>query len=83
MTLSEFSPSVISGEILTVDLEFRNVGPVEMKNLYVAVSHPDCMSIVSSDECTDDFKVLYEDKYQEPPNFSGKTDFRFGLTIFF
>ncbi|CAH2102558.1 unnamed protein product [Euphydryas editha] len=71
MTLSELSANVISGEILTVDLEFKNVGPVELKNLYVAVSHPDCMSIVSSDECVDDFKVLYEEKYQEPPNFSG------------
>ncbi|XP_046960546.1 trafficking protein particle complex subunit 8 [Vanessa cardui] len=70
MTLSECNPDVISGEIITVDLEFRNVGPVEMKNLYVAVSHPDCMSILNSDADEDNFKALYEEKYREPPSFS-------------
>lgn len=72
MTLSEVSNDVISGEILTVDLDFRNVGPVPMKNLYIAVSHPDCMSVVSAIDSKDDFKVLYEEKYLEPPDYSGK-----------
>ncbi|CAH0724853.1 unnamed protein product, partial [Brenthis ino] len=70
MTLSEISEDVISGEILTVDLEFRNVGPVPMQNLYVAVSHPDCMSVVSADDDKDDFNVLYEEKYREQPEYS-------------
>ncbi|CAH0724839.1 unnamed protein product, partial [Brenthis ino] len=71
MTLSEIAEDVISGEILTVDLEFRNVGPVPMQNLYVAVSHPDCMSVVSADDDKDDFNVLYEEKYREQPEYSG------------
>ncbi|XP_023939464.1 trafficking protein particle complex subunit 8 [Bicyclus anynana] len=70
MTLSETGADVISGEILTVDVEFRNVGPVPLSNLYVAVSHPECMSVVSADDAADDFKALYDDKYRPPPDFS-------------
>ncbi|XP_039753731.1 trafficking protein particle complex subunit 8 [Pararge aegeria] len=70
MTLSETGADVISGEILTVDVEFRNVGPVPMSKLYVAVSHPECMSVVSTDDSVDDFKALYDDKYRPPPDFS-------------
>ncbi|XP_069359904.1 trafficking protein particle complex subunit 8 [Maniola hyperantus] len=70
MTVSETGADVISGEILHVDVEFRNVGPVPMRNLYLAVSHPDCMSVVSGDDTVDDFKVLYDDKYRPPPDFS-------------
>ncbi|XP_068626862.1 trafficking protein particle complex subunit 8 [Battus philenor] len=69
MTFSETSPEVLSGEMRTIDVEFRNVGPVEMKNLYLAVSHPDCISI-GTDEQVDDFKLLYEEKYKQQPSYS-------------
>lgn len=71
MTLSETAADVISGEIVTVDVEFRNVGPVPMRNLFVAVSHPDCMSVLGAGDNADDFKPLYDDKYRPSPDFSG------------
>ncbi|KPJ16736.1 hypothetical protein RR48_10335 [Papilio machaon] len=77
MTFSEISPDVISGELRTIDVEFRNVGPVEMKNLYVAVSHPDCLSLVT-EEPSDDFSILYEEKYQEPPVYQDERAARAG-----
>ncbi|XP_013175761.1 PREDICTED: trafficking protein particle complex subunit 8 [Papilio xuthus] len=77
MTFSEINPEVISGELRTIDVEFRNVGPVEMKNLYVAVSHPDCLSLVT-DEPSDDFSVLYEEKYQQPPVYQDERAARAG-----
>ncbi|KAJ0182539.1 hypothetical protein K1T71_001908 [Dendrolimus kikuchii] len=67
MTFSETGSDIISGEMRTVDVEFTNVGPVDMKNLYIAVSHPNCIGLVTPDD-TDDFKVLYEEKYHEDPN---------------
>lgn len=70
MTFSETSPDIISGEMRTVDVEFTNVGPVDMKNLYVAVSHPECVNLVTSEDI-DDFKALYDEKYREPPAYSG------------
>ncbi|VVC87502.1 unnamed protein product [Leptidea sinapis] len=46
---------------------FRNVGPAAMNNLHVAVSHPECMCVATSDDQIDNsFKELYEDKYKEP-----------------
>ncbi|CAH2050377.1 unnamed protein product, partial [Iphiclides podalirius] len=68
MTFSETSSDVISGELRIIDVEFRNVGPVEMRNLHLAVSHPDCVSLVT-DEREDDFKLLYEEKYKEPTTY--------------
>ncbi|CAB3239968.1 unnamed protein product [Arctia plantaginis] len=68
MTLSETNADIISGEMRTVDVEFTNVGPVDMNDLYVAVSHPDCMHLVTSEE-ENDFKELYEDKYRELPHY--------------
>lgn len=70
MTFSETSPDIISGEMRSVDVEFTNVGPVDMKDLYIAVSHPDCINLVTSED-ENDFKVLYEDKYREPPSYPG------------
>ncbi|XP_026731514.1 trafficking protein particle complex subunit 8 [Trichoplusia ni] len=67
MTFSETSPDIISGEMRTIDVEFTNVGPVDMHNLYIAVSHPDCVNLVTSDD-EDDFKALYDEKYQTPPS---------------
>lgn len=71
MTLSETAADVISGEILTVDVELRNVGPAPLRNLSLAVSHPDCMSVLGAGDAADDFKALYDDKYRPPPDFSG------------
>ncbi|XP_053609244.1 trafficking protein particle complex subunit 8 isoform X2 [Plodia interpunctella] len=70
MTFSDTSTEVISGEMLTVDVEFRNVGPVELRDLHVAVSHPECLALLSEDQQTDDFAALYEEKYKEAPVFS-------------
>uniref|UniRef100_A0A2A4K057 Uncharacterized protein n=1 Tax=Heliothis virescens TaxID=7102 RepID=A0A2A4K057_HELVI len=69
MTFSETSSDIISGEMRTIDVEFTNVGPVDMNDLYVAVSHPDCVNIVT-DEDENDFKVLYDEKYRDPPTYS-------------
>lgn len=55
----------------SIDVEFTNVGPVEMKNLHVAVSHPDCISLVSPNENAEDFKLLYDEKYRVPPSDLG------------
>lgn len=74
MTLSETVSEVISGEILTVDVDFCNIGPVTLKNLYLAVSHPECMAwrgVVGSSDNVDDFGVLYDEKYRPPPDFTG------------
>ena len=54
----------------TVDVEFTNVGPVDMNDLFVAVSHPDCINLITGDE-DNDFKVLYDEKYRTPPAYSG------------
>ncbi|XP_061385966.1 trafficking protein particle complex subunit 8 isoform X3 [Danaus plexippus] len=73
MTLSETVTEVISGEILTVDVDFCNIGPVTLKNLYLAVSHPECMAwrgVVGSSDNVDDFGVLYDEKYRPPPDFT-------------
>ncbi|CAG4978822.1 unnamed protein product [Parnassius apollo] len=77
MTFSETSPEAISGEIRIIDVEFRNVGPVEMKNLYLAVSHPDCVRL-DIDEHSDDFKLLYDEKYRKPPSYSDERAARAG-----
>ncbi|XP_075972327.1 trafficking protein particle complex subunit 8 homolog l(3)76BDm [Anticarsia gemmatalis] len=69
MTFSETSPDVISGEMRTIDVEFTNVGPVDMTNLYIAASHPDCVHLVTSED-DDEFKHLYEVKFREPPAYS-------------
>ncbi|KAI5640553.1 trafficking protein particle complex subunit 8 [Phthorimaea operculella] len=65
MTFSETNPEVLSGELRTIDVEFRNVGPVDMQSVYIAVSHPDCISLVTGTD-EDDFKQLYDDKFKEP-----------------
>ncbi|XP_072943715.1 trafficking protein particle complex subunit 8 [Epargyreus clarus] len=65
MTFSETNTNVISGELRTVDVEFRNVGPVALKNLHLAVSHPECMCIVNPEEKEENFKILYDEKYRE------------------
>ncbi|XP_050555044.1 trafficking protein particle complex subunit 8 [Spodoptera frugiperda] len=77
MTFSETSPEIISGEMRTVDVEFTNVGPVDMNDLYIAVSHPDCVNLITGDE-EDDFKVLYDEKYREPPTYSDERAARTG-----
>lgn len=65
MTFSETNPDIISGEIRTVDVELTNVGPVDMKNVFIAVSHPECVSVVTPDNVVDDFKILYDEKFRE------------------
>lgn len=71
MTFSETNPEAISGEMRSIDVEFRNVGPVDMKNLHLAVSHPDCIQLMTPEEGGDDFKLLYEEKYRDPPTNIG------------
>ncbi|CAH0695186.1 unnamed protein product [Spodoptera exigua] len=77
MTFSETSSDIISGEMRTVDVEFTNVGPVDMNDLFIAVSHPDCVNLITGDE-EDDFKVLYDEKYREPPSYSDERAARTG-----
>ncbi|XP_047506030.1 trafficking protein particle complex subunit 8 isoform X2 [Pieris napi] len=80
VTFAETNTEVISGEILTIDMEFRNVGPAAMNNLHIAVSHPECMYVVSPDD-TDDFKYLYQDKYKEPPESTDERTARAQLRL--
>ncbi|XP_037298483.1 trafficking protein particle complex subunit 8 isoform X2 [Manduca sexta] len=70
MTFSETNSDIISGEMRTLDVEFTNVGPVDMKDLYIAVSHPDCISIITPEGETDNFKILYDEKYRDPTTFA-------------
>ncbi|KAM3967553.1 trafficking protein particle complex subunit 8 homolog l(3)76BDm [Aphomia sociella] len=70
MTFSETSADVISGEMRTIDVELRNVGPVDMKNVHIAVSHPECINIINDDVQEDDFNTLYVEKYQPAPVYS-------------
>lgn len=74
MTFTETSSEVISGEIVRLDVEFRNAGPAAMSNLHVAVSHPECMHVLSSQD-EDPFRYLYEDKYKDPPDYTGLSVF--------
>lgn len=66
MTFSEISPEVINGELLMIDVEFRNAGPVDLTNLYIAFSNPECISLATTNDEVDNFKALYEEKYQPP-----------------
>ncbi|KAJ8735551.1 hypothetical protein PYW07_007171 [Mythimna separata] len=77
MTFSETSPDIISGEMRTIDVEFTNVGPVDMNDLFVAVSHPDCVNLITGEE-ENDFKDLYDEKYREPPVYSDERAARAG-----
>ncbi|XP_060805731.1 trafficking protein particle complex subunit 8 isoform X2 [Amyelois transitella] len=70
MTFSDTNTDVISGEMLTIDVEFRNVGPVDMRDLHIAVSHPECIALLTEAQQTDDFRELYDEKYKEVPVFS-------------
>ncbi|XP_059050449.1 trafficking protein particle complex subunit 8 isoform X2 [Achroia grisella] len=70
MTFSETSMDVISGEIRDIDVELRNVGPVDMKNVHIAVSHPECITLVNDNVPEDDFKAFYMEKYQELPVYA-------------
>ncbi|XP_028156042.1 trafficking protein particle complex subunit 8 [Ostrinia furnacalis] len=69
MTFTEMSPEAISNELRIIDVELRNVGPVDMKNVHIAVSHPDCISLITED-AGDNFKALYDEKYRELPPFN-------------
>lgn len=71
MTFSETHSDIMSGEMRTIDVEFTNVGPVDMKNLYIAVSNPDCITLATSHGDTDRFQTLYDNKYREQPQYSG------------
>ncbi|CAG9796623.1 unnamed protein product [Diatraea saccharalis] len=66
MTFTETCVDAISNELRTIDMELRNVGPVDMKNVHIAVSHPDCITLISEDS-EDDFRALYDEKYREIP----------------
>ncbi|GBP45707.1 Trafficking protein particle complex subunit 8, partial [Eumeta japonica] len=68
MTFSELNNNLLNGEIQKVDVEFRNVGPMEMKNLYIAVSHPECLCLATSEMDTEEFNDLYEIKYKPSPS---------------
>ncbi|CAG4964933.1 unnamed protein product [Colias eurytheme] len=79
MTFTETNTEVISGELMTIDIEFRNVGPAVMKNLHVAVSHPECMRVVTSEYQGDSLKYLYEDRYKDPPEYTDERSARASL----
>lgn len=65
MTFTEMSPTAISGEMRSMEVEFRNVGPVDMTNLHIAVSHPDCLQFLKPDDPRDSFRELYDEKYSD------------------
>ncbi|RVE41110.1 hypothetical protein evm_014240 [Chilo suppressalis] len=69
MTFTETCTEAISNELRTIDMELRNVGPVDMKNVHIAVSHPDCITLITEDG-EDDITALYEEKYREIPQFT-------------
>ncbi|CAK1539980.1 unnamed protein product [Leptosia nina] len=79
MTFTETNNEVISGELITLDIDYRNVGPATMGNFHIAVSHPECMQIVGSDNSEDSFRYLYEDKYREQPEYSDERSARLHL----
>lgn len=58
------------GELQRVNVEFRNVGRVGLKNLYVGLSHPQYIS-VSIDNNSKPFASLLESKYLKPPVVQG------------
>jgi hypothetical protein len=70
MTFSETACEAISNELRSIDMEFRNVGPVDIKNIYIAVSHPECITLIT-DNSGDDFSALYNEKYKEQPACTG------------
>lgn len=74
MTFTESNSAAISGELRVVDVELRNVGPVDMGPVYFAAEHPDCVHLLASDPAAADaepFRELYEEKYKEPTVYTG------------
>lgn len=70
MTFSETSPDMLNGELRTIDVELTNAGPVEMRNLHIAVSHPSCIALAAPSD--GEFRRLYDDKYRDPPAYGGE-----------
>ncbi|XP_063357938.1 trafficking protein particle complex subunit 8-like [Cydia amplana] len=77
MTFTESSADVISGELRIVDVEIRNVGPVDAGPVHFAVSHPDCVQILTPDN-EELFKQLYDEKYKPPTVYSDERAARSG-----
>lgn len=69
MTFTESSAEVISGELRIVDVEIRNVGPVDAGPVHFAVSRPDCVQLLTPDN-EELFKPLYDEKYKHPSVYS-------------
>lgn len=75
MTFSEINSEAVCGELITVDVEFRNAGPVPLHGLHVAFSHPHCMELAADgDAHPDTFRHLYHEKYRSIPQDSGETN---------
>ncbi|XP_063616644.1 trafficking protein particle complex subunit 8 [Cydia splendana] len=77
MTFTESSAEVISGELRAVDVEIRNVGPVDAGPVYFAVSRPDCVQLLTPDK-EELFKPLYDEKYKAPTVYSDERAARSG-----
>ncbi|XP_073957064.1 trafficking protein particle complex subunit 8-like [Choristoneura fumiferana] len=74
MTFTESNRAAISGELRVVDVELRNVGPVDMGPVYFAAEHPDCVHLLAPDPAAahaEPFRELYEEKYKEPTVYTG------------
>lgn len=74
MLFSEINNQLLCGELQRVNVEFRNVGRVGLKNLYVGLSHPQYIS-VSTDNKSKPFASLLESKYLKPPVVQGILSF--------
>ncbi|KAL4712641.1 hypothetical protein ACJJTC_007938 [Scirpophaga incertulas] len=64
MTFTDTPVEALGNELRTVDMELKNVGPMDMKNVYIAVSHPDSITPLT-DDVGDGVKTLYDDRYRE------------------
>ncbi|KAI8438471.1 hypothetical protein MSG28_010973, partial [Choristoneura fumiferana] len=81
MTFTESNRAAISGELRVVDVELRNVGPVDMGPVYFAAEHPDCVHLLAPDPAAahaEPFRELYEEKYKEPTVYTDERAARAG-----
>lgn len=65
VTFSEISDQLLCGELQRMSVEFKNIGRVGLKNLFVGLSHPQYLSL-SVENNVKPFAALIESKYTKP-----------------
>ncbi|XP_077295309.1 trafficking protein particle complex subunit 8 homolog l(3)76BDm [Arctopsyche grandis] len=65
VTFSEICDQLLCGELQRMSVEFKNIGRVGLKNLFVGLSHPQYLSL-SVDNSVKPFAALIESKYTKP-----------------